>query len=71
MQTDGWTDMMELTATFCNFVKGPKMFFFKKTPGKALILKIRQMASKKLTFQKCKLLRFSQMMLHKYMKLPQ
>jgi len=42
-----WTDMIELTVTFCNFAKVPKMFFLKKTPGKSLILKIRHMASKK------------------------
>jgi len=66
---DRWTDMMELTVTFCNFAKYLKCSSWKKTPGKSMILKIRHMESKKLTFQKCKLLCFSQMMHHRYRKI--
>ena len=69
-QKDRWTDMTKLTVVFCNFQKGLKMFFLKNNPGKSLNLKIRHTASKKLTFQKSNLLCFSQMMHHKYMKLP-
>jgi hypothetical protein len=60
----------EAKSHFLQFVNMPTMFFLNITQEISLILKISHMTSKKLILQKCKLICFSQMMHHKYMKLP-